>query len=108
MQFSTNHSALHLTGKERGSESGLDYFGARYYGSSMDRFMSPDWSAQAEPAVVTPVNQRFKHFIQRNGENVFQQKFVSAESFYMERALVETEKATAYVDTEGIWCGKAP
>jgi RHS repeat-associated protein len=31
-----------FTGKERDSESGLDYFGARYYGSSMGRFMSPD------------------------------------------------------------------
>ncbi len=33
---------LHFTGKERDSESGNDYFGARYYGSSMGRFMSPD------------------------------------------------------------------
>jgi RHS repeat-associated protein len=32
------------TGKERDAESGLDYFGARYYGSNMGRFMSPDWS----------------------------------------------------------------
>ena len=31
-----------FTGKERDSESGNDYFGARYYGSSMGRFMSPD------------------------------------------------------------------
>ncbi len=31
-----------FTGKERDNESGLDYFGARYYGSSMGRFMSPD------------------------------------------------------------------
>jgi len=30
------------TGKERDSESGLDYFGARYYASTMGRFMSPD------------------------------------------------------------------
>ena len=30
------------TGKERDAESGLDYFGARYYASSMGRFMSPD------------------------------------------------------------------
>jgi RHS repeat-associated protein len=37
------------TGKERDAESGLDYFGARYYGSSMGRFMSPDWAAKAEP-----------------------------------------------------------
>src|SRR5438270_12639138 len=31
-----------FTGKERDSESGLDDFGARYYGSSMGRFMTPD------------------------------------------------------------------
>jgi RHS repeat-associated protein len=31
-----------FTGKERDAESGLDYFGARYYGSSMGRFTSPD------------------------------------------------------------------
>jgi RHS repeat-associated protein len=38
-----------FTGKERDTESGNDYFGARYYSSSMGRFMSPDWSANAEP-----------------------------------------------------------
>jgi RHS repeat-associated protein len=31
-----------FTGKERDSESGLDYFGARYDASSLGRFMSPD------------------------------------------------------------------
>jgi RHS repeat-associated protein len=31
-----------FTGKERDSESGLDYFGARYNSSSMGRFMTPD------------------------------------------------------------------
>jgi RHS repeat-associated protein len=30
------------TGKERDTESGNDYFGARYFGSSMGRFLSPD------------------------------------------------------------------
>ena len=30
------------TGKERDTESGNDYFGARYYASSMGRFLSPD------------------------------------------------------------------
>jgi RHS repeat-associated protein len=39
----------HFTGKERDNESGNDYFEARYYASSMGRFMSPDWSAKAEP-----------------------------------------------------------
>ncbi|MBB5064654.1 RHS repeat-associated core domain-containing protein [Granulicella mallensis] len=38
-----------LTGKERDTESGLDYFGARYYASSMGRWISPDWAAKAEP-----------------------------------------------------------
>jgi RHS repeat-associated protein len=30
------------TGKERDTESGNDYFSARYYASSMGRWMSPD------------------------------------------------------------------
>ncbi len=33
-----------FTGKERDTESGLDEFGARYYGSTIGRFMTPDWS----------------------------------------------------------------
>jgi RHS repeat-associated protein len=37
------------TGKERDSESGNDYFGARYYASTVGRFLSPDWAAKAEP-----------------------------------------------------------
>jgi RHS repeat-associated protein len=39
-----------FTGKERDTESGLDYFGARYMSSSMGRFMSPDpgWYLQAD------------------------------------------------------------
>ncbi|MGB9032514.1 MAG: RHS repeat-associated core domain-containing protein, partial [Acidobacteriaceae bacterium] len=40
---------LHFTGKERDAESGNDYFGARYYASTMGRFLSPDWSAKEEP-----------------------------------------------------------
>jgi len=37
-----------FAGKERDTESGLDYFGARYYGSTVGRFTSPDWSASAQ------------------------------------------------------------
>ena len=36
------------TGKERDQESGLDYFGARYYSSVIGRFSSPDWSKSPE------------------------------------------------------------
>jgi RHS repeat-associated protein len=35
-------SASRFSGKERDTESGLDYFGARYYSSAMGRFSSPD------------------------------------------------------------------
>jgi RHS repeat-associated protein len=38
-----------FTGKERDAESGKDYFGARYYASSMGRWMSPDWSDDPDP-----------------------------------------------------------
>ncbi len=41
----TNH--YKFTGKERDAESGLDDFGARYYASSVGRFMSPDWADRA-------------------------------------------------------------
>ena len=44
----SDSTELHFTGKLRDAESGLDYFGARYYASSLGRFMSPDWSAKAQ------------------------------------------------------------
>ena len=38
----TNPTEHHFTGKERDAESGLDYFGARYYSSNMDsRYTRP-------------------------------------------------------------------
>jgi RHS repeat-associated protein len=44
-QIGTNH--YKFTGKERDDESGLDYFGKRYYGSGLGRFITPDWAAKA-------------------------------------------------------------
>jgi len=44
-----NRVGSRCTGKERDTESGNDYFGARYYNSAMGRFMSPDWSAKIMP-----------------------------------------------------------
>jgi RHS repeat-associated protein len=46
----TSNNHYKMTGKERDTESGLDYYGARYYGSGMGRFMSPDWAGK--PATV--------------------------------------------------------
>jgi RHS repeat-associated protein len=40
----TDSNKYKFTGKERDSESGLDEFGARYYASSLGRFMIPDWA----------------------------------------------------------------
>jgi RHS repeat-associated protein len=38
-----------FTGKERDTESNLDYFGARHYASNLGRFMTPDWSEDPVP-----------------------------------------------------------
>ena len=49
LQYANNDPANHykFTGKERDQESGLDYFGARYYGNALGRFLTPDWAAKA-------------------------------------------------------------
>jgi RHS repeat-associated protein len=46
-QITANH--YKFTGKERDSESNLDYFGARYFSSAMGRWLSPDWSRDPDP-----------------------------------------------------------
>jgi RHS repeat-associated protein len=64
-----------FTGKERDSESGLDYFGARYYGSALGRFTSVDPEG-ASASLFDPqrwngysyaVNNPYK-FVDRDGE----------------------------------------
>jgi RHS repeat-associated protein len=50
----TDPSQQHFTGKERDLESGNDYFGARYYASTMGRFLSPDPSALAYADPTNP------------------------------------------------------
>jgi RHS repeat-associated protein len=37
-----------FTGKERDSETGLDYFGARYFSGAEGRFISADWATKPE------------------------------------------------------------
>jgi RHS repeat-associated protein len=44
-----------FTGKERDSESSMDYFLARYYSSASGRFMIPDWNSR-------PVNVPYADF----------------------------------------------
>jgi RHS repeat-associated protein len=50
LQFVANDSNHYkFTGKERDGETGLDYFGARYYSNGMGRWISADWSATPVP-----------------------------------------------------------
>jgi RHS repeat-associated protein len=45
----TPDDVLHkFTSKERDSETGLDFFGARYFSSAEGRFTSPDWAAKPQ------------------------------------------------------------
>jgi RHS repeat-associated protein len=50
LQLSNNDSNHYkFTGKERDGETGLDYFGARFYSNGLGRFVSADWSAVPTP-----------------------------------------------------------
>jgi RHS repeat-associated protein len=50
-RFITNIVANHyrFTGKEHDNETNDDYFGARYYSSTLSRFLTPDWAATPVP-----------------------------------------------------------
>jgi RHS repeat-associated protein len=45
-----------FTGKERDSDTGLDYFGARYYASTIGRWITPDWSGNAAAVPYADLN----------------------------------------------------
>ncbi len=50
LQFTNNlDNHYKFTGKERDSETGLDYFGARYYSNGLGRWISADWSPTPIP-----------------------------------------------------------
>jgi RHS repeat-associated protein len=50
LQFVNNDSNDYkFTGKKRDTETGLDYFGARYYSNGLGRWISADWSATPIP-----------------------------------------------------------
>jgi RHS repeat-associated protein len=59
-----------FSGKERDAESGLDYFGARYYSYRMGRFATPDWSAAPVPVpyadLGNPQSLNLYSYVQNN------------------------------------------
>ncbi|MCU1304992.1 MAG: repeat-associated core domain protein [Candidatus Sulfotelmatobacter sp.] len=57
-------SPNHVTGKPRDTESGLDYFGARYYASSLGRFATPDWA-------IRPTNVPYARFVDPQSLNLY-------------------------------------
>jgi len=69
MSFCMTPSAVcasRYTGKERDAESGLDYFGARYYGSNMGRFSSPDPSGLFYADPSNPQSLNLYAYVQNN------------------------------------------
>ena len=56
--ISGDSNRYRFTGKEHDAETGLDFFGARHYASTMGRFMTPD-----------PGNIRIKHLLDPQGLN---------------------------------------
>jgi len=63
---STGPSGYHFTGKERDAESGLDNFGARYYSSTMGRWMSPDPSGLAYADITNPQSFNLYSYVLNN------------------------------------------
>jgi RHS repeat-associated protein len=59
-QAELNRVGSCCTGKERDSESGNDYFGARYYASSMGRWLSPDTDFNLKRILTNP--QRWNRY----------------------------------------------
>jgi len=54
--MSAGNNRYKFTGQERDGESGLDYFGARYYSSVLGRWISADWSAGPVPIPYADLN----------------------------------------------------
>jgi RHS repeat-associated protein len=71
----TDPNHYKFTGKERDTETGLDYFGARFYGSSMGRWLSPDWAASPEPVpyvdLSDPQTLNLYGYVRNNPTNRF-------------------------------------
>jgi RHS repeat-associated protein len=62
----TDFTETHFTDKKRDAESGLDYFGARYYASNLSRFMSPDPSGLLYANPFNPQSLNLYSYAQNN------------------------------------------
>ena len=96
-----------LTGKERDSESGNDYFGARYYASSMGRWLSPDWSAKAEPVpyakMGNPQSLNLYAYVRNNplrGVDPDGHDYLTTDPTEMDNSEAETDSSQSVADQQ--------
>ena len=99
------HSGLAVAYTEKKSPKGFIDKTGRFVIEPAYEYVS---DFQESLARVTPMNQRLQSFIGLDGEQAFAREFWSADSFYMHRALVKTEKTTAYIDPKGVTVWEAP
>ena len=66
----TEDTRQKFTGKERDTESGLDYFGARYNASSIGRFMSPDPVFISAARLTNPQSLNLYAYVRNNPLNL--------------------------------------
>jgi RHS repeat-associated protein len=62
----TTNDPYMFTGKERDAESGLDFFGARYYASTMGRFSSPDPIGNSYADISNPQSWNMYAYVLNN------------------------------------------
>jgi RHS repeat-associated protein len=79
-----------FTSKERDSETGLDYFGARYYGNWLGRWMSPDWAAKPETIPYSDLGDPQSLNLYSYVRNIPTTKF-DADGHYQQRARSEED-----------------
>src|SRR6266852_4136816 len=91
-RYDTGSDKWQFTSYERDAESGLDYFGARYFGSNMGRFMSPDstgYSSLANPQAWNRLCLRWWDFVYFNV--VPQAEGVSSETARPRRHVIDAQ-----------------
>jgi RHS repeat-associated protein len=97
---------MHFTGKERDSESGLDYFGARYNASTTGRFMSPDPKMPSLRHLLNPqkwnkyaytINDPLRYF----DPNGFEEMDIQLRSYIQAKSVSDPRARTFAGDSNG-------
>ena len=89
-----------FTGKERDSESGLDYFGARYYGSALGRFTSADPKQFSMRTIANPQKWNKYSYVLNNPLALFDPDG-NEEVTITYRAFIPSASVTVFGKTNG-------